>query len=91
MKKFFWFIFTIPCALLPFEISILFWFILKPVTFWQKLISVVLAIIFLSTVQFVLLLGWIAFLHEVFCIVDEENKRKKRIKMYKENRIKELL
>lgn len=95
MKKLFWFFFTMPFMLLPTELFLLFWLILKPVTFWQKLTSITLGILFLSTIQSILFVLWLAFLNELFVWIDQESRRKKYIKSKQEvvqkNRIEEFL
>lgn len=95
MKKFFWFLSTLPFMLLPTEIFILFWLILKPISFWQRLISITLGVIFLSTIQSILFILWLAFLNDFFNWLDQENRRKKFVKIQKEkqveNRIEEWL
>ena len=81
--------------LLPTELFIFFWLVLKPITFWQRLISITLGIIFLSAIQSVLFVLWLAFLNELFIWLDQENRRKKYIKSEQEtvqkNRIEKFL
>jgi hypothetical protein len=95
MKKLFWFLFTLPFMLLPTELFILFWLILKPITFWQRLISIALGAIFLSTIQSILFVVWLAFLKNFFTWLDQENRQKKYTKFKQEatqkNRIEEWL
>lgn len=95
MKKLFWLLFTLPLMLIPTELFVLFWLILKPISFWQRLISIILGIIFLSTIQSILFILWLAFLNELFIWVDQESSRKKYIKSKQEpiqkNRIEKWL
>lgn len=92
MKKLFWFLFTLPLMLLPTELFVLFWIILKPITFWQRLISIILGITFLGTIQSFLLLAWLVFLNEYFSYLDEENRKKRYTKMQQvESRIEKWL
>lgn len=95
MKKLFWFLFSLPFMLLPTELFILFWLILKPVTFWQKLMSIIFGTVFLCPIQSILFIAWLAFLNELFISFDQESRRKKYIKSKQEaaqkNRIEEFL
>lgn len=95
MKKLFWFLCTLPFMLLPTELFVLFWLVLRPVTFWQRLISITLGVIFLSAIQSILFILWLAFLNELFVWIDQENRRKKYIKSKQEvvqkNRTEEFL
>ena len=95
MKKLFWFFFTLPFMLLPTELFILFWLILRPVSFWQRLISITLGVIFLSTIQSILFILWLAFLNELFPWLDQKSRQKKTNKSKQEitqkNRIEKFL
>lgn len=95
MKKLFWFLCTLPFMLLPTELFVLFWLILKPVTFWQRLISITLGVIFLGTIQSILFILWLAFLNELFISLDLEKRKKRDSKLKQEikveNRIEDLL
>ena len=80
MKKLFWFVITLPIMLIPVEIFIACWIFLKPITFWQRLITIILGYIFLPTIQTVLFIVWLAFLVSIFEQIDSDKRKSVHIK-----------
>jgi len=62
LKKIIYSTLSLPIALLPSGVFYGLWMILRPATFWQKLLSIVLGCIFFAPIQFWLLLIYLAFI-----------------------------
>lgn len=95
MKKLLWFLFTLPIMLLPIEIFIAFWLFLKPTTFWQRLVTIILGSIFLSVIQTILFIAWLTFLAALFDQINQDKRKRQNIKeqsaFKKKNRIEQYL
>lgn len=89
MKKLFSVIISTCVMLLPTSIFIGLWLLLKPITFWQKLIMIFFGSSFLLAIQTYLFIFWLAFLNSIF---DEINDKKIKAKRKQaKNRIEDLL
>lgn len=93
MKKLFSVIISTCVMLLPASVFVGLWMLLKPTTFWQRLIMIFFGSSFLLTIQTYLFIFWLAFLNSMF---DERNDKKIIMEMKKEmkkqkNRIEDLL
>ena len=70
VKKIFWGVISTAILCIPSIIFIGVWHLLKPATFWQKLLMIALGSVFLSPIQVWLLIIWAAFL--IGCMSDKK-------------------
>lgn len=62
LKNWLWTLFWTVIALFPTWVYLLFRYVLNPVGFWQKVVTLALGLIFLGTLQIIFLVGL------VFCL-----------------------